>query len=138
MRRKPKKRPRPQLRKISEEMKAWSAALQMELRSWPDVTLRPMFGLFGVYRRDKIFAVLPRTRTMDAPNSIGFKIPSSGARLVARARKDVRVHFPEGGHPRWLSFELSSATDLRDAMDWLNQAYEEASPGSEIRKKKQL
>lgn len=137
MRGEPKQnRPRPQLQKISEEMKAWSAALQGELCGWPDVTLRPMFGLFGVYRHDRIFAVLPRTRTMDSPNSIGFKIPSSRTRLVARARKDVRVHFPEREHPRWLSFQLSSANDLRDALDWLNQAYEAAQP--EIKTKKRL
>jgi len=63
------KRARPKLHKISEEMKAWSAALVEEVAGWPQVKLRPMFGFLGAYRGSMIFAALPRTRTMDPPNS---------------------------------------------------------------------
>src|SRR5437868_3513685 len=44
------KRTRPRLPKITEEMKAWSAALGAEVTTWPGVTTRPMFGLTAVYR----------------------------------------------------------------------------------------
>ncbi|HTE87927.1 MAG TPA: hypothetical protein VK639_03135, partial [Terriglobales bacterium] len=78
------KRARPRLPKITEEMKAWSAALGTEVMTWPGVTTRPMFGLTAVYRARRIFAALPRTRCMDVPNSIAFKLESAGSRIRAR------------------------------------------------------
>jgi hypothetical protein len=47
--------------------------------------------------------------------------------LLRRAMDDPHVD-TEGGIPgaKWLSFEMSSAEDLRDALLWLNQAYERA------------
>lgn len=89
------KRDRPRLPKISEEMKAWSAALSAEVANWPDVTVRPMFGMFGVYRGKRILAVLPRTRALDVPDSIAFKVPVSGPGLRRRAKHDPRIKFPE-------------------------------------------
>ena len=120
------KRPRPPLYKIGEEMKAWSAALQDEVASWPDVTIRPMFGLFGVYRGGNIFAVLPRTRTMNLPNSIGFRLPEGSARLRSRARRDPKVHFAQGDNPKWLVFEITRDDDLRGAIEWRARSFEAA------------
>jgi hypothetical protein len=119
------KRPRPAMYKVSEEMKAWSAALTDEVRTWPEVTLKPMFGMFGVYRRRKIFAVLPRTRTMSLPDSIGFKLVPGNSRLRGQARRDPKVHFTEGDEPKWLVFEIACDEDLRGALKWLERAYQE-------------
>jgi len=45
---KPKtKKPRPTLPRTTDEMQQWSAMLGSELRGWPNVTTRPMFGLLG-------------------------------------------------------------------------------------------
>ena len=49
------KRTRPKLHKISEEMKAWSAALTEDVAGWPQVKLRPMFGFFGCVSREYDF-----------------------------------------------------------------------------------
>jgi hypothetical protein len=111
---------------ISEQMKAWTAALAADLESWPLVKTRPMFGLIAWYRRDKIFAVLPKTRGMDSPNALAFKLPSASARLLVRIRKDSRIAFTEMQKARWFTFELSCDADLHDALDWLAQAYEAA------------
>src|SRR5271154_2722006 len=112
-------RPRPRLPAISEQMKVWTAALAAELEAWPQVSTRPMFGLTAWYRRDKIFAVLPKTRGMDSPNSLAFKLPSASPRLLARIRKDPRIAFTEMQKARWFSFELSCDADLHDALEWL-------------------
>jgi len=120
------KRTRPRLPKITEEMKAWSAALGAEVTTWPGVTTRPMFGLTAVYRARRIFAVLPRTRCMDAPNSIAFKLESAGVRIRARAQRDPHISAFGMQTARWLSFEMNCDADLHPALQWLSRAYEAA------------
>jgi len=121
------KRPRPKLPPTSEEMKVWSALLGQELKGWPHVATRPMFGLLGFYRRKKIFAALPITRGFNTPNSLIFRIKPLPPELLRRALKEPRID-TEGRHPdaKWLSFEVHSAADLRAALWWLSQAYERA------------
>jgi hypothetical protein len=86
-----------------------------------------MFGFLGFYRRTKIFAALPVTRGIKTPNSLIFKIKPMPPDLLRRATQDPRLD-AESKLPgaQWSSFEISSAEDLRDALWWLNQAYERA------------
>jgi hypothetical protein len=118
---------RPKLPAIAEEMRQWSAMLGQELSTWPQVSSRPMFGLRGFYRRTKIFAALPVTRAIKTPNTLIFKIKPMPPDLLRRATEDPRLdaasNLPGG---QWSSFEINSAEDLRDALWWLNQAYERA------------
>ena len=110
----------------SEQMKAWSAALAGEIADWPQVDLRSFFGFTALYRRDLIFAVLPRTRAMGTSNSLAFKLESAGPKIQARLEKDPRMGFTLMQRKRWYTFELSSDADLHDALDWLGRAYEAA------------
>lgn len=100
--------------------------LGQELERWPHVTSRPMFGLRGFYRKTRIFAALPVTRSLGMPNSIIFKMKSMPPELLRRAMNDPRLDFEREKPARWRSFEIRSAEDLRDAVWWLNQAYERA------------
>lgn len=110
---------------ISEEMKEWSAMLGQELSGWPQVTSRPMFGMLGIYRRKKIFAALPATRAIGAPNSIIFRFDPMPPDLQQRALKEPRIAKDrKAPGARWFSFEILSAAELRDALWWLKQAYE--------------
>jgi hypothetical protein len=118
----PTMRERPKMPPISEEMKQWSAMLKTELIGWPQVTSRPMFGMSGIYRRKKIFAALPVTRGFDTPSSIIFRFDPMPADLNQRALKEPRIT----PGMRWFSFEIESTEDLREALWWLNQAYEVA------------
>ena len=118
---------RPKLLRISDEMREWSAMLQHELSTWPHVNSRPMFGLAGFYREKVIFAAVPRTRALTNPNSFIFKFKSMPSALSQRAKKDPRVNSErQSPGAKWYSFELHSADDIRDALWWLNQAYEAA------------
>lgn len=121
------KRKRSRMPAISEEMKRWSSMLEQELRDWPQVTSRPMFGMQGFYRRKKIFAALPVTRGIGTPNSFIFKFDPMPPELKQRALKEPRIA-TEGRSPgaRWFAFDVGSVADLRDALWWLNQAYERA------------
>jgi hypothetical protein len=128
------KKPRPKLPPVSEQMKAWSAALAAELESWPSVSTHPMFGFTAYYRGKRIFAVLPRTRGMGAPNSLAFKISAPTSRTLARLEKEPRIRTTVMQATRWFAFELSSDSDLKVAFDWLNQAYEAVKPSRSARK----
>jgi hypothetical protein len=127
MKRKKTKTNRPKLPHITEEMKQWSAMLGQELSGWSHAKSRPMFGLLAFYRKAKIFAGLPVTRGINSPNSVIFKINPMPSDLLRRAIQDPRID-TDSALPgtRWYAFELNSADDLRDALWWLNQAYERA------------
>jgi hypothetical protein len=107
-------------------MKAWSAALAAEIGGWPQVSARAFFGLAAHYRKDKIFALLPRTRGMETPNSLAFKLRAPTAALCVRLEKDSRIGSTDMQKTRWFTFELASDADLHDALDWLGRAYETA------------
>jgi hypothetical protein len=126
------KRVRPKLPKVSEEMKAWSAALTTEAAGLPQVTARAFFGFTALYRRNKIFALLPRTRAMETPNSLAFKLESPPSRILTQLQHDPRVVATEMQKGRWFRFELTASTDLRDALDWLGHAYEAAGKGKKL------
>lgn len=118
---------RPKMLPISEEMKQWSAMLEQELRGWPGVSSRPMFGFIGMYRKNLIFAALPRSRAMVTPSSIIFRFDPMPAELSKYAQDDHRIDFARHAPgKRWFSFALSSPEDLRDALWWLEQAYRRA------------
>lgn len=120
---KPGKSVRPKLPAASEQMKVWSAALADEIAGWPQVSLRAFFGLNALYRKERMFGALPRTRGMRTPNSLMFKLESGSRDVLARLEKDARVGSMQMQKARWFTFEISSDTDLHDALDWLGRAY---------------
>jgi hypothetical protein len=120
------KRERPRLHKITEEMKAWSAALQAEVLTWPGVATRGMFGFVSFYRRGAIFAALPRTRTMEPPDSIAFRLEAPSGRLREQLQQDSRILAVNVSPSRWLTYRMTSAQDLTRALYWLSVAYESA------------
>jgi len=122
-----KRRDKPSFPSISEEMQHWSAMLEAELKTWPGVVCKRMFGFRFIYRRRTIFAALPYSRGLFTPSSILLKFDPMATALLQRAQKEPRLdtstRVPGKG---WFSFELSNDADLRDALWWLNQAYESA------------
>ena len=120
------KRTRPKLVVVSEEMKAWAAALGAEVSGWPRVTTRPMFGFTAMYRGKKIFAILPRTRGMGSLNSLAFKLENGSPQMLAKLRAEARISTTIMQASRWFVLQLSSDADLTEALRWLNRAYEAA------------
>ena len=92
---------------------------------WPDVNSRSMFGFTGLYHGRKIFAALPRTRTIDTPNSIAFRLSGCSPDITEKMKKDERVSISTPG-AKWISFIVESETDIHDALQWLSHAYAEA------------
>jgi len=136
--RKSSKRPeRPKFPAISEEMQHWSAQLEAEVKTWPDVICKRMFGFRSIYHRRTIFAALPYSRGLFTSSSIILKFnpmpPALFKRAQAEPRLNTNTRVPGKG---WFSLELSSDADLRDALWWLNQSYESAKGGSSRRSRK--
>jgi hypothetical protein len=70
------------LSKPSDEMRHLCSLLAEELRSWPDVTSRPLFGMLAIYRKKRIFALLPDKRSLGDPNTVGYKEAGKWKKLV--------------------------------------------------------
>ena len=108
---------RPKLPKVGPEMERWCALLEDEVLAWRQVQTRPMFGLLAVYRGDRIFAALPKTRAAGTANSLLIKLPGvRNERLVASS----------GPGTAWVSFEMESSDDIPEALQWLQRAYRKA------------
>ena len=125
---------RPKLPPVSEQMKAWSSALEAEVADWQHASTRSFFGFTAVYRKDKIFAALPRTRGWGTANSLAFKLPTASTALQSRLEKDARVGYTLMGKTRWFTFEISSDADLHAALDWLGEAYTTAGKSTSRKK----
>jgi len=110
---------RPKLPKVGPEMERWSALLEDEVSTWRQVHTKPMFGLVALYRGDRIFAALPRTRAAETANSLLIKLPGvRNERLVAAS----------GPGKAWVSFAMESADDIPEVLRLLERAYRKAVP----------
>ena len=116
----------PALPPVSDQMKAWSAALAVEVADWPRATARSFFGFNALYRGDNIFGMLPRRRSFGNGNLLAFRIDDAADRFKARLEKDPRIGSIDQNNTRWFTFELSSDADLHAALDWLGAAYQAA------------
>jgi hypothetical protein len=110
---------RPKLFKISAEMQRWCALLEEEVLAWPEVSSKPMFGMTGLYHGKNIFAALPKTKAPETPRSLLIKLPG----LTKKRLKSA-----SGPGKGWITFELTSANDIAEAIQLLERAYEEHSP----------
>lgn len=111
---------------ISDQMKAWCAALAAKVSCWPQVEARSFFGFTALYRGKKMFAVLPRTRGMETANALAFKLDTPSPKLRAFLEEDPRIVSFAEDKERWFTFELSSDADLHGALDWLEKVHRAA------------
>jgi hypothetical protein len=119
--------------RVSEEMKAWSAALASEVETWPQVSTRAFFAFTAIYRKKQIFGLLPRTRGIETPHSIAFKVESPSTATRKQLQSDPRVdctHLQKGS---WFRFEISTDEDLRGGLKWLTKAYDLARKQPKIK-----
>jgi hypothetical protein len=116
---------------VDEEMKHRASLLEGELRQWPEVKSKPMFGMAAFFRKNLIFAAVPKTRTLHSPQSITMKFDSMPIALCEKLSAEPRLtRDAPGPGAGWHAFELGSTEDIRDALWWLNQAYELAAARS--------
>ncbi len=111
---------------VSEQMKAWSAALANELSDWPQITLKSFFGFTALSRGKTIFGLLPRTRSIFKGNAVAFRIEGANRATKSLLDNDPRVSPFDEHNERWFTFELCSDSDLHAALDYLGRAFDAA------------
>ena len=111
---------------VSDQMKAWSSALATEFDDWPQVTQKSFFGFTALYRGKRIFGLLPRTKSVFRPNAVAFRFESLSPGVKPLLAKDLRVAAFDKNKTRWFTFDLSSDSDLHDALDYLGRAFDAA------------
>lgn len=121
-----KRPPREKFAPVSEQMKAWSAALTAEFDDWPQVIQKSFFGFTALYRGKIMFAVLPRTKSVFTSTAVAFRIDSPKGAVKSLIERDSRVAAVDKKKTRWFTFELSSDADLHDALDYLGRAFDAA------------
>ena len=103
----------------SEEMKRIGALLAAELETWPGVSVRPMFGMLGVWRGKRIFAALPKTRSLGSERAVLLKFPKLSASLEKRLEANPHIAPFTFGKTKWFQFEVAAERDLRELLEWL-------------------
>ena len=107
-------------------MKAWSSALSAEFQDWPKVAQKSFFGFTALYRGKTMFGLLPRTKSVFTPNAVAFRFESMKRTVKSLLEKDPRISAFDKHKNRWFTFELSSDSDLHDALDYLGHAFDAA------------
>jgi hypothetical protein len=111
--------------KITEQMKAWSAALDAELQDWQGVTSKRMFGMTVYFRKRVIFAALPLTRAFETPTTVAFKLYRQRPETLRKLNDDPLISSSAREAPKWILLELHGEKDLRHAVKWFDFAYRE-------------
>jgi len=111
---------------VSEQMKAWAAALASELKDWPQVTIRSFFGFTALYRGKYMFGILPRTRSIFKENVVAFRIAAVNRATKSLIDKDPRISPFTEHKTRWFTFEIHTDSDLHHALDYLGRAFDAA------------
>lgn len=112
---------------VSEQAKAWSAALAAETREWPEVTQKSFFGFTALYRGKYMFGLLPRTKSIFTENAVAFRIEQPNAKTKMLLESDRHIAPFDKHKERWYTLELTCDADLHRALDWLARAGENAN-----------
>jgi len=109
---------------VSEEMRAWSAALSAELHHWPQVAQKSFFGFTALYYDTTMFGLLPRTCSIFKGNVIAFRFDRMSKSLRTRLESDSRIQAFDKEKTRWFTFELCHDADLHEALEYLACAFD--------------
>lgn len=97
-------------------------ALNDALAAWPGVRITPMFGRWGYFVGDRLFACFP---LRDADHDLWVRLgPGDQARALADARVRAHRRFARKG---WVELDVRAPQDLGLALRWLRRAHAAAS-----------
>ena len=102
--------------KPDEEALRVASLAAVEVRTWPEVTEKPMFGMRCFYRGETAFAMLPDKRALEDACSIAYKPGNVKAQREGEKWRLCIVAGPE----------IGSRDGLNRALTVLGEAYESA------------
>ena len=119
---------RPPIVLASEELRSLLAAIEQEVACWPEVQVKRMFGMTSIYRSEKIFGLLPKTRSLRAGDSIWMKFPNLSSSIKKKISGEPRIvppRKPTGA--RWYTLTQITPEDYGFVIEWLALAHKAAS-----------
>jgi Family of unknown function (DUF5519) len=103
-----------------------AAQLNRELGGWSGVRITPMFGRWGYFTGDRLFACFPlREREHD----LWIRL-SADDQIRALREPGVRPH-RRFGRRGWIELDVSGEADLPRALRWLRRAHGADLPAEE-------
>ena len=117
-------RPTPPIVPASEELRAFMAAVEHEVASWPQVRLNPMFGMTAIYRGKTIFGLVPKTRGFRSATSLWIKFPNltpSIKKKLAATRRILPPSKPTGA--QWHTLPDVAVKDYQFVIEWMAIAH---------------
>jgi hypothetical protein len=94
--------------------------LNEALGAWPGVRITPMFGRWGYFVGDDLFACFP---LRDKEHDLWIRLPRKDQ---ARALRNPRVRpHRRFAHKGWIEFSVETGDDLTTALVWLRRAYQD-------------
>jgi luciferase-like monooxygenase len=95
-----------------------AAELNQALGAWPRVKITPMFGRWGYFVGDELFACFP---VREKDHDLWIRLTrDEQAQALGDAR--VRPH-RRFGRRGWIETDVESADDVSRALRWLRRAY---------------
>jgi predicted DNA-binding protein (MmcQ/YjbR family) len=119
-RKSPTVRSRPPFLPASEELKSLVAAIEREVSSWPQVSLKPMFGMIAIYRGKTIFGLLPKTRSLYSADSVWMKFGKLTPSIQKKLQDESRILPPRHAKgARWYTICDATPADYGFIIEWL-------------------
>jgi hypothetical protein len=115
----------------SEELKGLVAAIEAEVSSWPQVSLKPMFGMTAIYRRNIIFGLLPKTRSLHAGDCVWIKFARLTPAIKKKLQQESRMVPPsKPTGAQWHTISAVTPAEYGFLIEWLANAHAAARSGS--------
>jgi Family of unknown function (DUF5519) len=102
-----------------------AARLNERLAAWAGVRIRPMFGRWGYFVGEHLFACFP-LREKEHDLWVGLS-PADQARALGTVGIRPHRRFAKRG---WIEYTVESSADVDGALPWLRRAYEGARRGA--------
>lgn len=100
--------------------------LNETIGTWPDVRITPMFGRWGYFIGDDLFACFP---VREKDHDLWLRLTRDDqARALADTRMRPHRRFARRG---WVEMDVESPDDVSRALGWLRRAYRTSSKGQD-------
>lgn len=114
----PYSRPHPE--HATPAWQAWAAQISTKLLSWDDVRQLSVFGRYGYYVSNYLFATVPIAEPV---LEVWMRLaPAEASELEKNVRASRHEHPVQG----WMRYRVDEEANVAEALQWLEKAYQTA------------
>jgi len=98
----------------------WAERIIQQILSWPDTHQLTVFGRYGYYFHNYLFATVP---TRDELLEIWVRLnPEDAEKILKSPQASRHIHPVEG----WMRFRVDEDGQIQEALSWIERAYKTA------------